>query len=457
MLASHPAKERERIVAELSDDEVRALAYDWRFWARPKQLPPPDDDWLIWLLMTGRGFGKTRSGAEWVIERAWAGNKDRWIALIGATPEDVRKYQIEEGPSSILKNSPPWFTPAYFPARGGGSLVWPNGAHASVFSAAKPGKVRGFSGDTAWIDEFAKFAKAQELLDLLLFGLREERVSTPKICITTTPKPLPILLQLAAEAKTGRDIRLVSGSSYENLDNLSRTYRKILARYEGTDLAAQEIEGQLLTEMQGALWRRAWIDEHRIASGAPPDDLDRIVVAVDPPGTSKRSGAEAGIVVAARRYMAGKPHLITLADVSLRGTPQQWGAAAVDAYHDWQADAMVGEVNYGGEMVENTIRTIGERDGKRGGRDVAFVYANATRGKAVRAQPVSSLYQQGRAHHCGHFAQLETELCTWEPNADPPMPSPNRLDALVWAATDLVLGPSPETEVFIPELRRGER
>ena len=406
--------------------------------------------------MTGRGFGKTRSGAEWVIERAQAGNKDRWIALIGATPEDVRKYQIEEGPSSILKNSPPWFTPAYYPARGGGLLVWPNGARASVFSAAKPGKVRGFSGDTAWIDEFAKFGKAQELLDLLLFGLREERVSTPKICITTTPKPLPVLLSLAEEATRSRDIRLISGSSYENLENLSRTYRKILARYEGTDLAAQEIEGQLLTEMQGALWRRAWIDGHRIPGGAPPAELDRIVVAVDPPGTSRRSGAEAGIVVAGRQHRAGVPHLVLLADVSLRGTPQQWGAAAVDAYHAWHADALLGEANYGGEMVENTIRTIAPTDERPGGRDVAFVYVNATRGKAVRAQPISALYQQGRGHHCGVFAQLEAELCTWEPNADPPMPSPNRLDALVWAGTDLVMGPAHDTGVMTPLLRRGE-
>jgi phage terminase large subunit-like protein len=169
---------------------------------------------------------------------------------------------------------------------------------------------------------------------------------------------------------------------------------------------------------------------------------------VDPPGTSKRSGAECGIIVAGRKRIAGVPHFYVLADLSLRGTPQQWGSAAVDAYHDWKADAIVAEKNYGGEMVANTIRTVPR------GTEAAIVDANATTGKSIRAQPVSSFYQQGRGHHCGKFDQLELELCTWEPNAEPPMPSPNRLDALVWAAHDLILGPTQETEISIPALRR---
>jgi len=446
-LASQPAAVRERILSSLTDDQVRVLRYDWSFWARDKQLPPADDDWFIWLLMTGRGFGKTRSGSEWVIERARQGGRDRWIALVGANPADVRKYQIEEGPSSILRVSPPWFTPAYYPAKK--LLVWPNGCRATIFSAEKPDSLRGFSGDTAWGDEWAKFAAPQEAFDNLLFGLREAKVSAPKVCITTTPVPLELLVNLTNPAIWKRRVRVIGGSSYENRDNLSpEWFDDVLAKYEGTDLGEQEIHGKLLTEMQGALWRRAWIDEKRVTSGAPPDDLERIVVAVDPPGSSKRKAAECGIVAAGMKHIGSVPHLYPLADLSLHGTPDEWGQAAVDAYHAWKADALVGAVNYGGEMVEHTIRTC------EGGQDVAFVYANATRGKAVRAQPVSALYQQGRAHHVGTFGQLELELCTWEPNAQPPMPSPNRLDALVWAAYDLILGPQQETAITIPELRR---
>lgn len=444
LISSLPVAQRERILSRLSDDEIKYLRWDWRFWARPKQLPPPDAQWLIWLLMTGRGFGKTRSGAEWVIERARDGNADRWIALIGSTPKDVRDFQIERGPSSILKVSPPWFMPIYYPSRR--LLLWPNGAHATVYSAEKPDQVRGFSGDSAWIDEWAKFRSPQEVLDNLLFGLREAKVSEPRICITTTPKPLEALKELVAE----EDTRVVTGTSYENRENLApRWYKMILTRYEGTAIGEQEILGRLLDQMPGALWQRSWIDAHRDRSGKRPDGMQRIVVAVDPPGSSKRKAAEAGIVVAGVRNVANVPHFHVLADLSLRGTPKDWGAAAVDAYHDWQADAIVGEVNYGGEMVENTIRTVPR------GRDVAFIYANATRGKEVRAQPVSSLYEQGRGHHCGTFPKLEDELCTWEPMAQPPMPSPNRLDALVWTAYALILGPTQETEIEIPALMRG--
>lgn len=440
-LASRPASERVKILSRLSDDEIKSLKFDFRFWARPKQLPPTDDDWLIWLLMTGRGFGKTRSGAEWVIERARQGNKDRWIALIGATPADVRDYQIEKGPSSILKVSPPWFRPLYFPSKR--SLVWPNGAHATVFSAEKPDQLRGFSGDTAWSDEFAKYKQAEKVLENLLFGMREAKVSTPRITITTTPKPLAILKELIKDD----DVRTIHGTSYENRDNLDpRWFNKVLRRFEGTATGAQEIYGRLLDEMPGARWKRKWIDDYR-HKGAPPE-LDRIVVAVDPPGSSKsRKAGECGIVVTGVKRIDGIRHGYTLADLSCKASPAVWGQAVVDAYHGWHADAIVGEVNYGGEMVENTIRTVPR------GRDVPFIAVTATRGKAVRAEPIAALAEQGRDHHVGDLPALEDELCTWEP--DQGLPSPNRLDAKVWGYTELIVGLETITDVELPVLRRG--
>lgn len=433
---------RNEVLDALTDDEIRVLRWDWAFWARPKQLAPADPDWLIWLIMTGRGFGKTRAAGEWVQDRAEAGNPDRWIALVAATPADARDFMIEKAPSALLNIAPPWARPLYQPSTR--SLVWPSGAHATVYSAEKPDQLRGFSGDTAWLDEFAKFRNPRAVLDNLLFGMREAKVSAPQLCITTTPKPLEILGELVQDP----DVRLVTGSSYENRDNLDPSwFSRILSRYEGTAVGQQEIEGQLLDELPGAYWKRAWIEQHR-HRGAPPA-CDRIVVAVDPPGSSKRSGAEAGIVVAGRRVAAdGLPHCYVLADVSIRGKPEVWASAAVGAYHDWKADALIGEKNYGGEMVERTIRTVPR------GRDVAYVPVDATRGKAIRAQPVSSLYAQGRAHHGGAFPQLEDELCTWDPTAIPVPPSPNRLDALVWAVTELILGPTQETALTMPVLSR---
>ena len=399
--------------------------------------------------MTGRGFGKTRAGAEWIIERAYQGGKDRWIALIGATPADVRDYQVEHGPSAILKISPPGFRPAFFPSKR--LLVWPNGAKATVFSGEKPDQLRGFSGDTAWGDEFAKWRHPALVLENLLFGMREVRVSASKICLTTTPKPLAILKELQAD----QDVRTIGGSSYENRENLDpRWFRQVIKKVEGTAVGLQEVEGKLLDEMPGAKWKRAWINDHRHKGHAPA--LLRIAVAVDPPGSSAKSGAEAGIVAAGIARVDGVLHGYILDDASLRGTPAQWGAAAVRAYYAWRADRMVAEKNYGGEMVEHTIRTVPAKAGEQGyraGRDVAYKYVSATRGKVVRAEPIAALYEKGRVHHVGAFGALEDELCTWEDQ--PNELSPNRLDALVWVLTELMLEPEPSLDLQLPVLLRG--
>jgi phage terminase large subunit-like protein len=445
LLASKPEGARQRILSTLSDDQVQALRYDWRFWGRPSQFAPDDPDWLIWLLMTGRGFGKTRSGAEFINERAFQGGKQRWIALIGATPADVRDYQIERGPSAILRVSPPWFRPAYFPSKR--LLLWPNGAHATVFSGEKPEGLRGFSGDTAWGDEFAKWRHPEEALDNLLFGMREAKVSSPQICLTTTPKPLAILKELVKDP----DVRTIGGTSYENRENLDpRWFAKVIAKVEGTSLGLQEVQGKLLDEMPGAKWKRAWIDDHRHQGRHP--DLLRIVVAVDPPGSSRKGGAECGILVGGIARLAGVLHGFVLEDGTLRATPAYWGRAAVRAFWKWRADRLVAEKNYGGEMVEHTIRTVPKDDEARAGLDVAYKHVSATRGKVVRAEPIAALYEKGRIHHCGAFPALEDELCTWEDL--PGEPSPNRLDALVWCFTELLLEPEPNLDIRLPVLRR---
>lgn len=444
-LASQPDAARQQLVAGLTEHELRVLRYEWAFWARPNQLPPPDADWLFWLLMTGRGFGKTRSGAEWIQDEAEHGTRDRWIALVAANPADARDFMIQKAPSAILNIAPPWARPLYQPSTR--SLVWPSGAHATVYSAEKPDQLRGFSGDRAWLDEFAKFRNPRAVLDNLLFGMREAKLSEPKICITTTPKPLELLAELVKDP----DCRTVTGTSYDNVENLAPSwFAKILRRYEGTATGEQEIYGRLLDEMPGALWKRQWIDHLARRERGHVDGLERIAVAVDPPGSSGKGGAECGIVAAGvRRGANGFRHLHVLEDASVRAKPAVWGKAAVDCYHAWKADVLVGEKNFGGEMVEHVIRTVD------GGREVSYRDVSASRGKHIRAQPVSSLYEQGRGHHCGTFAALEDELCTWEPEAEPPKPSPNRLDALVWAATELVLGYEAVTDIEIPVLRRG--
>lgn len=430
-------------LAALSDDEAEALLYDWGFWARPEQLAPPGD-WFVWLLRSGRGFGKTRTGAEWVIGRARAGF--RRIALVGQTKADVRDTMIEVGESAIMRISPPQFRPVYEPSKR--RLTWPNGAMAIVYSGDEPDQLRGPQHDTAWVDELAKFKYPQESWDNLMFGLRIG--ARPQVCVTTTPRPIPLIKTLR-EKPTTVDVQR---PTWDNRDNLSAIFlREVIGPYQGTRLGRQEIDGEILDDNPRALWRRGDIEAARVLQHP---DLQRVVVAVDPSATA--GGDAAGIVVAgvARDPVSKLLHFYVLEDCTLQGSPLTWARAAIAAYHRHRADRMVAEVNNGGEMVETTIRSVEEqvaREGasfdyapsgrsaqdaaRSGGRGrVAYRTVHATRGKAVRAEPVAAVYEQGRGHHVGMFAQLEDEMCQWEPGDA----SPNRMDALVWAATELVLG-----------------
>ena len=408
-------EEIQKVISTLSIEEALAIQYDWGFWARPNQLQP-NDDWFIWLLLSGRGGGKTRVGSEQTIQ--WAKEGYSPIALIGRTKADVRDTMIELGDSSILKCSPPWFIPKYEPNRR--RLIWPNGVIAVTYSADEPDQLRGPQHKKAWVDELAKFQRAQECWDNLMFGLRIG--DKPQVIVTSTPRPIPIVKKLE------RDLRAVITRTHtlENRANLAPDFLKyIIDKYGGTRLGRQELAGETLLDNPDALWNRNQIDELRVSKHP---DLRRVVIAVDPQGSSDNESSETGIVAAGIATADdGKIHGYILADLTLSGTPERWSAEAVSGYHKFKADRIVAEVNFGGDMVESIIRIVDDL--------VPFKKVHASRGKAIRAEPVSALYEQGRIHHVGFFPELEDQLCEWVTGEK----SPDRLDAAVWAITDLML------------------
>ena len=403
-----------RAIEDLTPEEALQVQYDWNFWARPDQLPP-SSDWYIWLLLSGRGGGKTRAGSELVIQ--WAKDGFNPIALVGQTKADVRDTMIELGDSSIIRCSPPWFKPEYEPTKR--RLTWPNGVVGISYSGDEPGQLRGPQHQKAWVDELAKFQRPQETWDNLMFGLRVGR--KPQVVVTTTPRPISLIKSLANDPAS----IVVRTHTQDNAANLDSNFLKfILDRYEGTRLGRQELAAEILSDNPQALWKRNNLDETRL-SVFPA--LSRIVVAVDPGVTSTETSAETGIIVAGIGGNYPNVEGYVLADYSLRGTPREWASAAVAAYHTLKADVIVGEANNGGDMIESTIRTVDE--------NVSFKKVIATRGKYTRAEPISAIYEQKRVHHIGFFPELEDQLCEWVPGEK----SPDRLDALVWAFTELIV------------------
>jgi phage terminase large subunit-like protein len=425
--------ERAKLLATLPAETAEALAYDWQVWARDAQLPPAGD-WLWWLILAGRGFGKTRTGAEYVMARVTSGEARR-IALIGPTAADVRDTMIETGPGSILKNSPPWNMPHYEPSKR--RLTWPNGATATSFSADEPERLRGPQFDTVWADELGAWRFQRETWDMLAFGFRE---GTPKGVITTTPRTTPVLKELLADAAAEeRTVVVTRGSTFENSANLARAFLATLKRkYEGTRLGLQELFAKVLEDTPGALWTSTLLETNRVRK-AP--SLSRLVVAVDPQAADpKRAAAgnddaETGIV-AAGVDAAGDGYV--LRDASGHLSPGDWGERAVLLFDELGADEIVGEANNGGAMVEYVVRSAAEklhRERKRATSHVSFRMVWASRGKVTRAEPVSALDEQHRIHHVGFFADLESQMTTWVAGSK----SPDRLDARVWAITALML------------------
>lgn len=409
-LAALPPHEREAYLDDASEPELEALWHDWTFWARPEQLPPADDTWDIFLLLGGRGSGKTRPGAELIHQ--WALNPDWHFALVGETAAEVRDVMVE-GESGLLATQKPWNPCGYEPSKR--RVVWPQtGAWATTYSGDSPDQLRGPNCHGAWVDELAKFRHPILTWDNLEMVLRAGE--HPRAVVSTTPRPIPLLLDLMQAPGTV----LRRYSTYANLSNLAPSFiRRILGRYEGTRLGRQELHAEILADVVGALWSRPGLDHTRVHR-APP--LARIVVGVDP----HASTGETGIVVAG---LGQDGHGYVLDDRTTGGSPATWASQVVAAYHAHRADRAVAEVNNGGDMVIFTIEAVDPT--------VATTKVHASRGKQARAEPVAALYEQGRVHHVGLLAALEDELCTWVPGET--AASPNRLDALVWAVTALMI------------------
>lgn len=392
----------------------------WRDIARPEQLEPEGNDWLIWAFIAGRGAGKTRSAAEWVIEKATQ-NPGCRIALIGRTPADVRDVMIE-GDSGIMSCAPEGQKPIYEPSKR--RLTWPNGSIGIAYSAEVPSQLRGPQHHFAWADEASSWTDARkgDVVDTawnnLMLGLRLGQ--DVRCMVTTTPKPNKLTREIMGRAST----RISRGSTYDNLGNMAPSFREqVLATYEGTRIGRQELMGEMLDDVLGALWTVQMLDEAKVRD---LPDMERVVVSIDPSGGDGPNSDEQGIVVAGK----GVDGLFyILADRSCKLSPQGWASRAVEAFHEFSADRIVAERNYGGDMVEQIIKTISP--------NVAVKTVTASRGKVQRAEPIAALYEQSRVKHHGTMAELEDQMTTWTPIAGG---SPDRMDALVWALTDLSQG-----------------
>ncbi|WP_254919108.1 DNA-packaging protein [Oceanicola sp. 22II-s10i] len=406
-----------------------ALPFLFEFWALDHQLPP-EGDWRAWVILGGRGAGKTRAGAEWVraqVEGARPGDPGRCrrLALVAETIEQARDVMVF-GESGIIACSPPDRRPEWESVRK--RLVWPNGAEARVFSAHDPESLRGPQFDGAWVDELAKWRRGQDAWDMLQFALRlgEE----PRVCVTTTPRNVRVLKTLLDAPSTA----VTHAPTEANRANLAESFlAEVRARYEGTRLGRQELDGLLLEDSEGAMWTAAGLE--RACVDIVPE-LDRVVVAVDPPVTGHKGSDECGIVVAGvtMRGDVRNWRAYVLEDASLgAATPSKWAEAAIDAMRRHGAERLVAEVNQGGDLVESVVRQVDPV--------VPFRKVHASRGKAARAEPVAALYEQGRVFHARGLGALEEQMCAMAVGGYQGKGSPDRLDALVWALHELMIVP----------------
>ena len=408
---------------------LEELKYNWKFWARPEQIAPEDPEWDIWVLLAGRGFGKTRTGAEYIKDVMIATPNIR-VGVIGQTIAAVRDVCLE-GESGLLAVLPPeqWQSGGGKYNRSLGQLKLKNGSMAFSFSGTDPEKLRGFQSHYLWMDELAAWQYEQATFDMALLGLRLGQ--HPRIVITTTPKPSPTVVDLVNRSRSEPEkVRIVTGSTFDNAANLPDSQLAALrSRYEGTTMGRQELYAELILDDPNALWTRGLIDENRVPEySVKVKDLNEVVVAIDPSMSALgERDSETGIIVAGRGHDG---HCYIMADATLmRPSPQTWALEAINQYKRWQANKIVAEVNQGYDLVENLLRTADDK--------VPLKKVYATRGgKFLRAEPIAALYEQHRVHHVGLFPQLEDQMTQWIPGKA----SPDRLDAMVWAVTQLMLG-----------------
>jgi phage terminase large subunit-like protein len=430
-----PDEERLAFYASLPPEQLAILPHDWNYWGRPKQQEPVEGcpcgcngRWLNWVLLSGRGFGKSRTGSEWVHKRAYS-TYGRFN-LVGATAADVRDI-IVEGESGIMNTMKPWNKCRYIPTKR--AIVWENGAKALTFSAEEPERLRGHQCEAAWADELASWTYMDETWRQLQLGLRIGVF--PRTVVTTTPKPLPLIKRLAKDKRN----HLTVGSTFENISNLSETFiNEITQTFEGTRFGRQEIYAEILEDSDMALWSRDLLDELRVepdvfwpdekTRGTPEGSvpaMKRIVIGVDPSMSfGTETAAETGIVVCG---LGRNDHAYVLEDASGKYRPEQWAAKVAALYHHWMADRVIAETNQGHALVKHTIAVEDP--------SVAVKDVHAQKNKITRAEPISTAYERKRVHHVGTFKALEDQMCTWE-QGDPN--SPDRMDAMVWAMTDLI-------------------
>lgn len=425
-----PEEERLKEIRSLTKEEIEQLNYSWKFWGRPDQIAP-EGDWSTWLILAGRGWGKTRAGSEWIKSIACgntplAKGRAHRIALVAETAADARDVLVE-GDSGILSVHHPAFRPEYEPSKR--RLTWPNGAVATMYNAVEPDQLRGPQHDAAWCDELAKWRYAQETWDQLQFGLRLG--DNPVQMITTTPRPIPILKEIMNDPSTV----VTKGNTMDNVSNLAPKFLKqIKAKYEGTRLGRQELNAEILDDIPGALWTRKNLDDNRVGSEELPD-MQRVVIAIDPAASDARTRdlyskqdktAETGIIVAALG-VDGKGYIIE--DLSCSLGPLGWARRAISGYQIHHGDAIVVEKNNGGAMVTQNIRSVDE--------NVPVIEVWASRGKVTRAEPIAALYEQNRISHVGTHATLEDQMVLFTQFGIEGDTTADRVDALVWALTEL--------------------
>lgn len=432
--ASHAAGTLAAHLAALPPTAIASLGTDWDVWARDDQLPPVAGDghpaWRVWLVLGGRGAGKTRTGGEWVRARALGrdGNAApaRRIALVGETMGDVRRVMVE-GVSGLMAIHAEAERPRFEPSKG--LVTWPDGAVAELFSAENPDGLRGPQFDAAWVDELAKWREPERAWDMLQFALRLGDM--PQVVVTTTPRPITLLRKLMKDEAT----HVTRAATVDNAAHLAPGFvAEMQRRYAGTALGRQELDGEMIDHRAGSLWRPDWIEQQRV-SDAP--ELREIVVAVDPPVTAKVTSDACGIVVAGR---GADGRAYVLADRTVQGRePSQWARAAIAAYRDFMADRVVAETNQGGDLVVSVLKQTDEA--------LPVRQVRATRGKWLRAEPIAALYAEGRVAHLGPFPRLEEQMLAFGADGRVGGRSPDRLDALVWALTDLMLDRAPRPSV----------